>query len=129
MGSDGRSSDRCGNQAEALQLDFSGPGLRAHDQPTSVRAAAMQTRPKLGRDRLLALCTLSDQGPLTDYELADATGRQQNSIGRRRTDLVRRGLVEATAERRRTPSGAFAIVWGITAAGQSVLSSARREVE
>ena len=56
---------------------------------------------------------------LTDFELADLTGIQQQSIGKRRGDLVKVGLIVATLERRPAPSGASAIVWRITPSGES----------
>ena len=56
---------------------------------------------------------------LTDFELAEITGRAQTSIGCRRKDLARMEppLIAATDERRPSPTGSPSIVWKITAAG------------
>jgi hypothetical protein len=48
---------------------------------------------------------------LTDYELAELVGRQQNSAGKRRGELVQMGLVISTGHTRPAPSGARALVW------------------
>ena len=56
----------------------------------------------------------NDWDGLTDFELADLTGLQQTSAGKRRLELVRLGLVEATPHTRPAPSGAPARVWRVT---------------
>lgn len=95
------------------------PTARVTDPDTSHEAARLagQTAGSLRRQCLEALAA----GPLTDFELADQVGRQQTSAGKRRGELVAAGFVEATAERRRTPSGARAIVWQITPEGRAHL--------
>lgn len=90
---------------------------RATDPDTSHAAAAMQTPDRRAKGQWLALQHLAMHGPLTDFELAERTGWQQTSIGRRRGELVSAGLVERTEERRSTPSGATAAVWRTTEAG------------
>lgn len=87
------------------------PVARATDPPTSW-AAARQAAPRAGTNRALALRVLrSHPDGLTDFELADLTGMQQTSIGKRRGELRDAGLVRATDRRRPAPSGAAAIVW------------------
>lgn len=99
------------------QLTLDSALARTSDPDTSHAAAAMQTPERRARGQWLALDALARRGPLTDFELADITGWQQTSIGRRRKQLVDRGLVVQTEARRRTPSGATAAVWRITRAG------------
>jgi hypothetical protein len=84
---------------------------RLSDPPTS-DAAARRTGESRSKHCELALRVLRDNpGGLTDFELADKTGVQQTSIGKRRKDLERQGLVVATEKRRPSPSGSLAIVW------------------
>jgi len=92
------------------------PTARNTDPSTS-HEAAEDARAHSGRHRAMALEALRKAGPsgLTDFELADATGVAQTSIGVRRKELVNAGLVEATAERRPAPSGSAAIVWRVVA--------------
>jgi len=54
---------------------------------------------------------------LTDYELAAYTGRQQNSVGKRRTELFQAGYVDKTDMRRPAPSGSGCIVWRVNSRG------------
>ena len=54
---------------------------------------------------------LANRGPLTDFEIADFTGWQQTSIGKRRGECAKAGLVIDTGKRRASPSGSSAIVW------------------
>ena len=83
-----------------------------HTDPQTSHDAAADVLPVSGRHRNLALAALREAPfGLTDFELAKVTGVQQTSIGVRRKELVRAGLVEATAMRRESPSGSAAIVW------------------
>lgn len=88
------------------------PVARATDPDTSHQAAE-DVLPKAQRHRDLALAALRLAGErgLTDFELADLTGVAQTSIGVRRHELVKLGLVVATDDRRSAPSGSAAIVW------------------
>ena len=67
----------------------------------------------------LALACLVHAGPdgLTDFELAAMSGKAQTSIGVRRKELCRMGLVEGTTRTRPAPSGSPAAVWVATRAG------------
>jgi hypothetical protein len=101
------------------------PRTRTCDWSTSVAAAAGINA---SSGRLLALKTLfGHSGGLTDFELADLTGRQQTSIGKRRGELFAVGLVEVLRDglgnpvKRPAPSGALAMVWVITSAGVEYL--------
>lgn len=86
------------------------PVARRTDPSTSWMAARL-AEPRAGTNRALALGLLRERGSQTDFELASASGLQQTSIGKRRGELVEAGLVRATDLRRRSPSGAWAIVW------------------
>ena len=99
-----------------LALSLDPPRARTADPDTSHAAAAQQTPERRAKGHHLVLAALHAQ-PLTDFELAERTGWQQTSIGKRRGELVSAGLVERTEDRRPTPSGATAIVWRITPAG------------
>ena len=89
---------------------------RNADPWTSVEAG---NKASLGasRGRLLVLQALADHGPLTDFELADVTGWQQTSIGKRRLECARRGWVEPCLDdngeqkTRPAPSGSKSLVW------------------
>ena len=87
------------------------PLARATDPDTS-HQAALFAAPKAESHRVIALRVLkAHPDGLSDFELSALTGVPQTSIGVRRKELVRMGLVEATDKRRPAPSGAKAIVW------------------
>ena len=100
------------------------PTARASDPDTSHQAGA---RAKLtaGHGRRLALEALAAAhradhvypGGMTDFELAAVTGIQATSVGKRRLELQRAGLVAKTDLHRLSPSGSPSIVWAITPAG------------
>lgn len=91
--------------------------FRATDPVTSMAAAADATK-RLPRTRSLVLAALATLRQATDFELADATGLQQTSAGKRRLELERAGLVErVVGVTRPAPSGSAAQVWQITPAG------------
>lgn len=98
------------------------PGTRTTDPVTSHEAEA-KVRPHASYGRRLVLAALALR-PATDFELAEATGWQQTSIGKRRGECVALGWVEAvtapdgTKCKRPSPSGSPAIVWAITQAGR-----------
>lgn len=90
------------------------PARRTTDPDTS-RAP---TEPRMSAGRLLALDALArHRDGLTDFELAEITGKPQTSIGKRRGELVSAGLVVGTTQRRPSPTGSPAIVWRITPLG------------
>lgn len=67
----------------------------------------------------LALDALYAAGPagLTDFELAERTGRKQTSIGKRRYELVRLHLVESRLVTRPSDTLSPSQVWAITSLG------------
>ena len=88
------------------------PTARQTDPATS-HVAAEYAAVNAGTCRARALEALRAAGErgLTDFELAAKTHLQQTSVGVRRKELVRAGLVEHSGVTRPAPSGAAAIVW------------------
>lgn len=103
-------------------FDYKPPLARRTDPETSHMAAADAVVGS-NRGRLLVLFHLR-KASMTDFELADATGWQQTSIGKRRGECAAAGLVEALRDgkgepvRRNSPSGSLAQVWTLTVAGR-----------
>ena len=101
---------------------FSYPLARNSDPSTSFEAAKDASF-KASAHRIKALQALFDFGPMTDFELANATGIQQTSIGKRRKDCQDTGFVNVLTDKdgakvkRPTPSGSNALVWKLTQAG------------
>ncbi len=91
-------------------------GARASDPWTS-HAAFADAKVNASEGRMLVIECLFKFGPMTDYELADRTGWQQNSIGKRRLECmraqwVRPSLDESGKQRSRpAPSGSQSLVW------------------
>jgi hypothetical protein len=92
--------------------------------PDTSRNAALDNRPRRSAHQQATLDALAKVGEhgATDFELAALTGLQQTSVGKRRLELVRQGLVDARLvidpetlglihDRRPTPSGATSLVW------------------
>ncbi len=104
------------------QLTFNEPLARNTDPITSHEAAVDASRFS-GNNRSKVLQLLYSFGALTDYELSDKTGLQQNSIGKRRGECSQAGLVQALTDmdgnpvKGRTPSGSKAIRWTLTSKG------------
>jgi len=104
-------------------IRFSYPLARNSDPITSFEAARDASF-KASAHRIKALQALFDFGPMTDFELADATGLQQNSVGKRRKDCQDAGLVDVLTDedgvkvKRPAPSGSKALVWKLTQAGR-----------
>lgn len=106
------------------------PAYRRTDPETS-RQAAQDAATKCTANQLRALRLIA-QGAKTDYDLERITGLQKNSIGKRRSDLYRAGLVEPATDcgqtvKRPGPSGSRCIVWRITARGTRYLTSLKHE--
>ena len=90
------------------------PSVRVNDPDTCQEPSEF----RMSKGRLLALAAhVSHPDGLTDFELADRTGKAQTSIGKRRGELAHAGLIVATTERRPSPSGSPAIVWRLTPLG------------
>lgn len=106
-----------------------GAPVARNTDPQTAHQAAEHAAMRAGTMRALALRELAAAGDrgLTDFELAHRTRSQQTSIGKRRGELVRMGLVESAGSTRPSPSGSPAMVWRVTVAG--VRAAAEREVE
>lgn len=90
------------------------PAVRVNDPDTCQEPSEF----RMSKGRLLALAAhVSHPDGLTDFELAEHTGKAQTSIGKRRGELAHAGLIVATTERRPSPSGSPAIVWRLTPLG------------
>lgn len=100
--------------------EFPEPTARATDPITSHQAADDAKRNVKATRKQVLLAHASHPSGLTDYELADIVGLQQNSAGKRRGDLRDVGYVEQTGDRRPAPSGSSCIVWRITRDGLDV---------
>jgi len=86
--------------------------FRSTDPDTSI-AAASSVMTEIGKSKVLKALQKYPNG-LTDFELADETGWQQTSIGKRRGELRDVGLVIDSGYRKPAPSGRMAIVWCLT---------------
>lgn len=100
--------------------DFDNPQARRTDPETS-HDAAKDALLSASQGRLLVMRWLLKR-PMTDFELAHATHWQQTSIGKRRGECMKAGLVEPVmcgdqVIKRPAPSGSLAIVWAPTLAG------------
>lgn len=99
---------------------------RKTDTSTSVLAAE-KSGIKATERRLLVLRLLKDRA-MTDFELAEASGLQQNSIGKRRGECRDAGWVQiardgrGTEVRRPSTTQSPALVWEITEAGRQCLA-------
>lgn len=90
---------------------------RRLDHETNV-AAAERAYKNVTRHRAIALTAhFEHPAGLTDFELAALVHISQPSIGKRRLDLERDGLIEFAEETRPAPSGSPARVYRITAKG------------
>ena len=103
---------------------FPDPNARNSDPETS-HEAAHDAKFHASHHRRLALFWLHKRGSLTDFELAELTGLQQTSIGKRRGECMKATpkLVEVLRDahgqkvKRPAPSGSNACVWTLTAEG------------
>lgn len=85
--------------SDQLAIDFAAPAARRTDPETSHGAAVIALH-RASAHRRLAFDTIAAAGAngLTDFELAEKTGVAQTSIGKRRGDLEKAGLVEVLLE-------------------------------
>ena len=97
------------------------PGARSTDPGTSHVAAFEQRRRMSGtHQRALAELALAGEVGLNDFELAARAGRKQTSIGVRRGELVKAGLVRSAGITRPSDTGDPSTVWVLTPAGLDV---------
>ena len=104
------------------------PTARRNDPITSHQAAAAQTPAKVRTEHRLILELLQWE-PLSDFELAtrasQALGRtvKQTSIGVRRGELVKIGMVRDSGTKGTSDTGSPCIRWALTNFGQSELKA------
>ena len=109
-----------GERQHEVRRGLSQPVARVSAPSTAHDAAAIATL-SAGTLRTACLLALVDAGKkgLTDFELGERVHHQQTSAGKRRLELQRGGLVEATPDRRPAPSGAMSAVWRATEEGRA----------
>jgi hypothetical protein len=109
---------------------------RKTDPITSFIAANGNVEGK-AKDRIRALLAIDESiNGLTDFELAEVTGSQQTSIGKRRGELtgivkgkqVDIAYVENSGMRRPSPTGSPSIVWQCTERGHQVAAQIRERM-
>lgn len=101
---------------EALRTDHA--FVRRDAKPTSVMAALL-TLPRTRTRRMAVLEAIAWAGEegRTDDELILEMGIPHQSVGPRRLELVESGWIEDSTRRRKTRTGADAIVWVLTEQG------------
>lgn len=95
------------------------PGAKGPDGTSQEAAEAIL--PSVSRLRRLALRTLCQLGAATVLEAVPVAGVTRESLQPRFSELRAMGLVEATGERRRNPSGKSAAVLRLTDEGRAAL--------
>lgn len=104
-------------------LKWEQPGARNADPSTSLDAANHAA--KWAHKGRLEVLILLMEGPMTDFQLSDRSGKVQSSIGKRRGELRDQGYVEiATDETGQeikgvSPTGSACLVWRLTASGRA----------
>jgi len=91
--------------------DVTMTGKVRRDHPDTAVEAAVAVAPSATRLRTEVLLHLRQHGPKTDEQMQDALGMNPNTQRPRRVELVERGLVGDSGERRPTRAGRKAIVW------------------
>lgn len=96
--------------------------------PDTAHAAAVRTAEQLRDQHWLVLDALVAAGAvgMLDHDHESVSGLGQDSAGKRRGELVRLGLVEASDRKRETSRKRLAIVWVVTARGRQVWQVSRR---
>lgn len=92
------------------------PGSKGPDGTSQDAAAAIA--PQAKALRAIALRTLAKLGEATPLEAIAATSLDRTQLQPRFSELKDMGLIKATGERRRNPSGKFAAVLTLTDLGR-----------
>lgn len=117
-----------GQTTVIVPVDHLGPAARVTDPTTSHEAAARQTPAKVRSEHRLVLQLLA-KGPMTDFDLASLASIELKrtvksvSLGVRRGELVRMGLVRNSGTFGVSDTGSRAIRWAITDAGRKELAA------
>lgn len=90
-----------------------------HDAPETSRLAARSVASRSAQQRAAVLAAITDAGAhgMTDAELEVTIGLRPQSLGPRRGELAKLGLIEWSGMRRDTPRGCPARVWIVTRGG------------
>lgn len=96
------------------------PGSKGPDGTSQAAAKAMARHATTLRRR--ALVTLNPLGQATVLEIVEAAKVPREALQPRLSELRRLGLVEATGDRRRNPSGKWAAVLRLTDRGRAALA-------
>ena len=103
---------------------------RNTDPVTAHEAAANVSEQQRRTVHLAVLAAIYEHGPLTDHDLAVKVSARlghtiiATSVGKRRGEVRDSGLVADSGHKGRTPSGARAIRWALTPAGEAFLAAA-----
>jgi len=90
-----------------------------HSRPQSTeRKAAKRQRVKAGTDKEKVLASLKVKSPMTDHEIAAATGLYHYTAAPRRKELCDMGLVRNSGVKHTTPNDSEAIAWELTELGR-----------
>lgn len=109
--------DLLGVPRHRLHRDSCGHAPAPHNGTDTSRAAAEAlTHRQTETDRQRILAYLTEHGPATDEQIADALNLSGNTERPRRGELVERGDVVEHAERGRTRAGRAAKQWIVTPA-------------
>lgn len=109
--------------AQPSLLEWEAPAARRSD-PETCHMAAASAALRASHGRIMALRHLMVRPP-TDFELAAESGVQQTSIGKRRGECAKHGLVEVCTDAdgkkitRPSPTNSPALVWQITETGRA----------
>lgn len=103
-----------------VPADHTPPMVRRSD-PDTAHEAAQRAKVSAGTNRARALHAFAVAYPaaLSDFDLAERTGIQQTSVGKRRLELERAGLVyRCPGVTRPSPTGSPAQCYSLTDAGR-----------
>ena len=108
-------------QGDPDLFDYTGLPYQRHSD-TSLRAA-IEAEPNAGTQRwkVLHLLRATARG-LTDHQMQSILDMNPSTQRPRRIELVEKGLVVDSGQRRQTPSGRWAVVWIAVKVGDDQIS-------
>lgn len=92
--------------------------MKPGDVVEVIAEAARRAAGHAATDRGLVLRVLAEHGPLSDFDIARIAGRAQTSLGVRRGELVKLGLVRRYDRDGISDTGSACIRWTLTDAGK-----------
>ena len=96
-----------------LDLDWTRQHVRNNDPSTSVRAAESMQNPAAHQCAAILAEIVTADRPLAVEQIADRLGMDSHRVGKRMSDLERKGLIERTKLIHRNRSGQPAFKWGV----------------